>query len=45
MGVAALICAFMCAFFLKEPKGSFAAAYEGESPEVAPHNTGILAEK
>jgi NNP family nitrate/nitrite transporter-like MFS transporter len=45
MGVAALICAFMCAFFLKEPKGSFAAAYEGESPEVAPQNTGILAEK
>ncbi|MBW4600426.1 MAG: NarK family nitrate/nitrite MFS transporter [Calothrix sp. FI2-JRJ7] len=32
MGITALICAFMCGFFLKEPKGSFAAAYEGESP-------------
>ena len=32
MGIAALICAFMCAFFLKEPKGSFAAQYEGETP-------------
>ncbi len=30
MGIAALVCAFMCAFFLKEPKGSFASAYEGE---------------
>jgi NNP family nitrate/nitrite transporter-like MFS transporter len=35
MGVTALICAFMCAFFLKEPKGSFAADYEGEAPELA----------
>ncbi len=32
MGLAAIVCAFMCAFFLKEPKGSFATAYEGESP-------------
>ncbi|BAZ16325.1 nitrite transporter NrtP [Calothrix sp. NIES-4071] len=32
MGLAAIVCAFMCAFFLKEPKGSFAAAYEGEVP-------------
>lgn len=30
MGVSALICAFLCAFFLKEPKGSFASEYEGE---------------
>jgi MFS transporter, NNP family, nitrate/nitrite transporter len=28
MGVAALICASLCAFFLAEPKGSFAAHYE-----------------
>ncbi|MBW4681631.1 MAG: NarK family nitrate/nitrite MFS transporter [Microcoleus vaginatus WJT46-NPBG5] len=28
MGVSALICASLCAFFLKEPKGSFAAHYE-----------------
>lgn len=34
MGVAAMICAFMCAFFLKEPKDSFAGAYEGESAEA-----------
>lgn len=33
MGVTALMCAFMCAFFLKEPKGSFATRYEGEAPE------------
>ncbi len=32
MGITALICAFMCAFFLKEPKNSFAAQYEGETP-------------
>ncbi len=30
MGVAALICASLCGFFLKEPKGSFADHYEGE---------------
>ena len=35
MGVAALVCASMCAFFLKEPKGSFASAYEGELVKVA----------
>jgi NNP family nitrate/nitrite transporter-like MFS transporter len=34
MGVAAFICASMCAFFLKEPKGSFAAHYEGEEQAV-----------
>lgn len=34
MGVAALVCAFLCAFFLKEPKGSFAAHYEGEAEEA-----------
>lgn len=28
MGVSALICAFLCAFFLKEPKGSFATDYD-----------------
>lgn len=34
MGVAALICASLCAFFLKEPKGSFAAHHEDEPSEV-----------
>ncbi|MCL1467048.1 NarK family nitrate/nitrite MFS transporter [Argonema galeatum] len=34
MGVSALVCAFLCAFFLKEPKGSFAAHYQGEAEEV-----------
>ncbi|MCC5597808.1 NarK family nitrate/nitrite MFS transporter [Nostoc favosum] len=38
MGIAALVCAFMCAFFLKEPKGSFAAASEGELPETPTKN-------
>ncbi len=41
MGLAALICAFMCAFFLKEPKGSFAGAYEGESPEMATQKSAV----
>jgi MFS transporter, NNP family, nitrate/nitrite transporter len=34
MGVAALICAFMCAFFLKEPDNSFAATDENEAREI-----------
>jgi NNP family nitrate/nitrite transporter-like MFS transporter len=37
MGVSALICSFMCAFFLKEPKNSFAAHAhdEADAPEPA----------
>lgn len=35
MGVSALICASLCAFFLKEPKGSFAEHYEGEEQATA----------
>ncbi len=34
MGISALICAFLCAFFLKEPKNSFAAHDEAEAPEL-----------
>jgi MFS transporter, NNP family, nitrate/nitrite transporter len=45
MGIAALICAFMCAFFLKEPKGSFAGAYEDESLEMITQKAPILAEE
>ena len=30
MGIAALVVAFLCWFFLKEPKGSFAEHHEGE---------------
>lgn len=45
MGVTALICAFMCAFFLKEPKGSFATEYQGESPESAAQPASFLVEK
>ncbi|MGL4884008.1 MAG: MFS transporter, partial [Waterburya sp.] len=30
MGIAALICASCCAFFLQEPKGSFASHYDSE---------------
>jgi len=30
LGVAAMIVAFLCAFFLKEPEGSFAEHHEGE---------------
>jgi len=43
MGVAAFIAAFMCAFFLKEPQGSFADAYQTDlEPEI--QNQAILAE-
>jgi NNP family nitrate/nitrite transporter-like MFS transporter len=45
MGLAAVVCAFMCAFFLKEPKGSFASAYEDESPESIPQPPAILPEE
>ncbi|MBW4479501.1 MAG: NarK family nitrate/nitrite MFS transporter [Tolypothrix brevis GSE-NOS-MK-07-07A] len=45
MGIAALICAFMCAFFLKEPKGSFASASEDESLEMITQKAPMLAEE
>ncbi len=45
MGIAAIICAFMCAFFLKEPKDSFANAYEGELAETTNQKSHILAEE
>ena len=45
MGIAALICAFMCAFFLKEPSYSFAGAYEDELREIATQKAPILAEE
>ncbi|BBD61559.1 nitrite transporter NrtP [Nostoc sp. HK-01] len=44
MGIAALICAFMCAFFLKEPQGSFAGASE-ELSESSTQKPAILAEE
>jgi NNP family nitrate/nitrite transporter-like MFS transporter len=34
LGIAALIVAFLCAFFLKEPKDSFADHYEGEEDKL-----------
>jgi NNP family nitrate/nitrite transporter-like MFS transporter len=45
MGVSALICASLCGFFLKEPKGSFAAHDESEEPEVAVPQMRTLANK
>ncbi|WP_414543564.1 MFS transporter [Nostoc sp. CCY0012] len=36
LGVTALIVTFLCAFLLKEPKGSFAEHHEGEAPDLAP---------
>ena len=36
LGVAGLIVAFLCAFFLDEPKNSFADAHEGEEFTTAP---------
>jgi len=42
MGVSALICASLCAFFLREPKGSFASHHEGEEAEMAASGQPIL---
>ena len=36
MGIAAMICAFMCGFFLKEPKDSFASDNENEAEIINP---------
>jgi NNP family nitrate/nitrite transporter-like MFS transporter len=42
MGIAGLICASCCAFFLQEPKGSFASHYgEAEQPD-GPSANGML---
>lgn len=35
LGLTAMVVAFLCAFFLKEPKGSFAEHHEGEQGESA----------
>ena len=35
LGVAGLVVAFFCFFFLKEPKGSFAELHEGEAAQPA----------
>lgn len=43
MGIAALVCACMCAFFLKEPKGSFAEDYEAAAAEPTLASKSVLA--
>jgi NNP family nitrate/nitrite transporter-like MFS transporter len=45
MGVAAIICASCCAFFLQEPKDSFAAHYEGEVENVAVPDSNLERER
>jgi MFS transporter, NNP family, nitrate/nitrite transporter len=45
MGVAALICASCCAFFLQEPKDSFAAHYQGEAENVAVPDSNLERER
>ncbi|PPT05527.1 Nitrate/nitrite transporter [Geitlerinema sp. FC II] len=35
LGMTAIVVAFLCAFFLKEPKGSFADFHEGETVDVS----------
>lgn len=45
MGITALVCASLCAFFLKEPKGSFAEEYESATPELLAQNSSILAKE
>jgi NNP family nitrate/nitrite transporter-like MFS transporter len=41
LGIAGLIVAFLCVFFLDEPKGSFADFHEGEEPGMHPHPTAL----
>jgi len=36
LGIAGLIVAFLCMFFLDEPQGSFADFHEGEDPALMP---------
>jgi NNP family nitrate/nitrite transporter-like MFS transporter len=42
MGIAALICASCCAFFLQEPKGSFASHYDSEEQQHLKTKEAIL---
>ncbi len=44
LGVMSMIVAFFCAFFLKEPEGSFAEHHEGEE-EVEMESVPMLAEE
>jgi MFS transporter, NNP family, nitrate/nitrite transporter len=45
MGISALICASLCAFFLKEPKGSFASHYGVEEEENLGFSKSVLPSK
>lgn len=45
MGVAGLVCAALCAFFLKEPQGSFAAHSEVEEAEVTASQASLIVEE
>lgn len=45
LGVTAMSVAFICAFFLKEPKGSFAEHHEGEEQHLAMEPVTALAEE
>lgn len=44
LGVMAMIVAFLCAFFLKEPEGSFAEHHQGEE-EMAMESAPVFAER
>lgn len=45
MGITALICASLCAFFLKEPKGSFSEEYEARETEQTVKNRSAFAKE
>jgi NNP family nitrate/nitrite transporter-like MFS transporter len=45
LGIAGLIVAFLCVFFLDEPKGSFAEFHEGEDPSMHPHPSALPEEQ
>ncbi|MEM9505588.1 MAG: MFS transporter, partial [Cyanobacteria bacterium P01_E01_bin.43] len=41
LGIAGLVVAFLCVFFLDEPQGSFADFHEGEEPDLVTHPTAL----
>lgn len=45
LGVAGLVVAFLCVFFLDEPQGSFADFHEGEDPDMLPHSSALPEEQ
>lgn len=45
LGITALIVTFLCAFLLKEPKGSFSEHHEGETPQAPAEHLPIFSKE